>query len=103
MTMISGKLIGRTNAPRISDTPPNSSVNMVAQAVICGNGTPIWDRISAKPAGPRLSLAQPWAANPKPKINLSKRLGQPRELACSWNLNTFLNLQCLSSQIDQKQ
>src|SRR5262245_50544029 len=103
MTIISGKLTGITNAPSMSDTPPKSSVNVVAQAVICGNGTPMLDRISPNPAGPRLSLAQPWAANPKPKINLSKRLGQPRALACFWNLNTFLNLKCLPAQFDQKQ
>src|SRR5215510_3010075 len=53
----------------------------------------MWDRISPKSAGPRLSLAQPWAANPKPRIYLSKRFGQPRALACSCNFNMLFDFQ----------
>src|SRR5262245_55520614 len=60
----------------------------------------MWDRISPKPAGPRLSLAQPWATNPKPKVNLSNRFGQPRAFACCWNFNIFLTFSaCPDSSI----
>src|SRR5215475_9696966 len=53
-------------------------------------------QISPKPAGPGLNLAHPWAANPKPRINLRKRFGQACALARFWNFNMLLALQCRS-------
>src|SRR5262245_49058957 len=70
MTM-SGTLTTSTKAPTRIASPPRSSMNVDTHAVASGRGAPIWASSFAKPDGPRLSLAHPWAMNPKPMISRS--------------------------------
>src|SRR5215831_16692407 len=70
MTM-SGTLTISTKAPTKIANPPRSSTKTLVHAVASGRGAPIWASSLAKPDGPRLSLAHPWAMNPKPMISRS--------------------------------
>src|SRR5215813_4829798 len=63
---ISGTLTAATNAPARIARPPRTSTKVDTQAVTSGSGAPICSSSLANPAGPRLSLAHPWAMNPYP-------------------------------------
>src|SRR5262249_54227260 len=101
MTM-SGTLTTSTKAPTKIASPPRSSVNVDTHAVASGRGVPIWASSLAKPDGPRLSLAHPWAMNPKPMISRSDSGTHWPQRALFRSLNISTSVSRLLSRKNQR-